>query len=80
MEVETHNEILRAIGKLEGKVDGINDRLDRVNGRLDKHDEELDKTGKKLAYAKGRASVSAIFTSAIVSIIAGVIIYYLTKI
>lgn len=41
METNNHNEIMRVLGNLEGKVDGINDRLNRVNGRLDKHDDAI---------------------------------------
>lgn len=38
---ENHQEIMLAIGNLQGTVNGINDRLDKVNGRLGKHDEQI---------------------------------------
>lgn len=34
-------EVMRALGKLEGKVDGINERLDTLNGKVLKHAEKL---------------------------------------
>lgn len=36
-------DIKEDIGKLKGKVDGINNRLDRMNGNLNHHDEKIDK-------------------------------------
>lgn len=41
MSENLHNQIMRALGNLEGKVDGINNRLDVLNGRVAKHDERL---------------------------------------
>ena len=33
----------RSIGRLEGKVDGINDRLDVSNGRIGRLEDRMDK-------------------------------------
>lgn len=32
-----NQDIIRAVGRLEGKIDGILEHLTRMNGRLDKH-------------------------------------------
>ena len=42
MENSEFNTILVSVGRLEGKVDGINARLDRTNGSIAKHDEKID--------------------------------------
>lgn len=35
------DELQRALGRIEGKVDGINERLDGVNDRLNNHSKRL---------------------------------------
>lgn len=45
MEKDTHNEIMLALGNLQGTVitgfDAITKRLDSLNGRVTKHDEQI---------------------------------------
>ena len=36
------NNIQRSLGRIEGKIDGINQRLDKMNGTLKSHDEKID--------------------------------------
>lgn len=36
---DTHNEILRSLGRLEGKVDGILEQATKTNGRVNKLEE-----------------------------------------
>lgn len=74
-----HNEIMLALGRLEGGVEAIVERLNKVNGRLDRHEEEIDVIEKKMAFAKGKASVSTIICSSIISIIVAVITYVLVN-
>ncbi len=52
-----HNEIMRAIGRLEGKVDGINGRLDTANGRLKSHDDKIGNLETDMASIKAKATV-----------------------
>lgn len=41
MTQEAYQEIIRAIGNLEGKIDGINRRLDITNGRIAKSEDNI---------------------------------------
>lgn len=36
-----HNQIMRAIGQLEGKIDGIIERLEKINGTISKQGESI---------------------------------------
>ena len=36
-----HDEIMQMLGKIDGRLDGIDQRLGVANGRLSKHDEEI---------------------------------------
>lgn len=38
---ERHDEILRAIGRIEGKIDGILDEAKRTNGRVTRLEENV---------------------------------------
>lgn len=42
MSENEHSQIMRALGNLEGKIDGINQRLDVVNGRLNSHAKSIE--------------------------------------
>jgi len=44
---QTIKEIYRAVGNLDGKVDGINNRLDRMNGAIAKNVGYIDVLQKK---------------------------------
>jgi len=39
---QTIKEIYRAVGNLDGKVDGINNRLDKVNDNIAKNVKDID--------------------------------------
>jgi len=68
--MNTREEILKALGKVEGKVDGINERLDKVNGTLKNHDERINVNEHKVDTMSGKIKV----VGAIATIIAGTII------
>lgn len=69
MSDQLHNDIMRVLGNLEGKVDGINERLDKVNGRLGKHDEAIATLTASDNYRKGQATLTAIIWSTVVTAI-----------
>lgn len=54
---DQHSEIMRAIGNLEGKVDGINKRLDAQNGRVGKSEERILVLEKESAAEKARVGI-----------------------
>ena len=60
---ETHNEIMRSLGHIEGGIEGIIDRLDKINGRLDKHDDKLDKHSNFINNWKGKLVIIAFIVS-----------------
>jgi len=60
---ENHDEILRAIGRLEGAMTegfkAIHARQDVANGKLIKHDEKIDELESYRDQLKGRVAVIA---------------------
>ena len=63
MEEQTHNEIMRALGHIEGGVEGIIERLDKINGRLDKHDDKIVEHSDFIGTWKGKFAIIAIIVS-----------------
>ena len=66
---DTHNEIMRALGSLESKVDGINRRLDSLNGRVSEVEDHSDKMQSWQDQSTGRISMIAFGISFIVSVV-----------
>jgi len=62
--------IFRAIGKLEGKVDGINARLDKTNGALSKHDDRINTLEDSVSNMKGKSVILGGIAGFVISIIA----------
>jgi len=56
-----HNEIMRAIGRLEGKVEegfkSTQQRLDAINGRVNEHDRKINKVQNEVTDIKSKAAV-----------------------
>lgn len=61
---QTHNQLMRGLGNIEGKVDGINQRLDKLNGSVAKQEERIksleNDRSKILGLAAGIGSMSGI--------------------
>jgi len=59
--MKTQDQILKAIGKLEGKIDGIDKQIDdgfkRVNSSLGRHDERINENEHKVDTMTGKATV-----------------------
>jgi len=49
--------ILKAIGELGGKVDGINKRLDTLNGTVKSHDTRINANESKIDNMTGKATM-----------------------
>ena len=71
--------IFRAIGKLEGKVDGINVRLDKTNGALGKQDDRINTLEDTVSNMKGKSVILGAVAGFIVSIIAVIVAIYKGK-
>ena len=68
---QLHNEIMRAVGRLEGKVDGINQRLDGINGTLKNHDEKIGTLSNDVSQIKGKAAIIGSLFGAVAAVIGG---------
>ncbi|MHA1482291.1 MAG: hypothetical protein ACTSQA_02495 [Candidatus Heimdallarchaeaceae archaeon] len=55
--MKTIDIILKAIGSLEGKVDGINKRLDTLNGTVKNHDKRINTNESKIDVMTGKATM-----------------------
>mgnify|MGYP001596289113 CR=1 FL=1 len=73
MENSDFNTILVSVGRLEGKVDGINARLDRTNGSIAKHAEKIDMIEADANQLKGKIAVWGIIFGLIGSTVVVVI-------
>jgi tetrahydromethanopterin S-methyltransferase subunit G len=65
------NQICQAIGRLEGKVDAINQRLDVANGRTNKLEDRTNNVETDLDQMKGKATI--------IGIVAGVVVSFITN-
>lgn len=70
-----HQEILLAIGRLEGKVDAINRRLDITNGRVAKSEEKISTL--QIDGAVGKTKIG--FIGAIGGLVASAVIKMIFK-
>ena len=66
---QTLQNIERSIGRLEGKVDGINSRLDKANGSLINHDKRINKVEDGAANISGKATVIGAIAGFLVSVV-----------
>ena len=55
MSEDTLNKIYQSVGRLEGTVDGINNRLDRMNGTVANNTKRVNKNAGELNKIKGYA-------------------------
>ena len=59
-EHDLHNEIMRAIGQLEGKIEegfkATGQRLDGINGKVQRHDDKISEISNEQANLKGKAT------------------------
>lgn len=82
LDMERHDDIMRAIGMLEGTVTegfkSTHQRLDVVNGRLGKHDEKIGKLESAESFRKGQMVFISLITGTVLSVVGGVIVYALT--
>lgn len=60
-----HDQIMRSLGNLEGKVDGINERLDKLNGSVARHEKSIQGLDILNAERKGAWKVTAVVAGAV---------------
>lgn len=62
MEKDDHNEIIRALGRLEGKFDGLDAKVTegfaRINGRIEKHDQSIAAINSENDQKKGQSTLA----------------------
>lgn len=62
MEKENHDEILRAIGRIEGRMEGLDTKMtegfSRINGRLGKHDDAIAALISTEDQRKGKSEIT----------------------
>jgi t-SNARE complex subunit (syntaxin) len=63
------NDIYQIVGRLEGKVDGINQRLDVSNGRIGKSEERIDCLEKSVDEAKGGVKMVVVFWGIVITLV-----------
>ena len=66
MSQDLHNEIMRSLGNLDGKVDGISQRLDKINGTLTVHNHQIQSTIVDLSNLKLKAGLLWAFATAFI--------------
>ena len=69
MEQLQHEEIQHSLGRIEGKLDGLNKRIDVSNGRLIKHEQDLNKLKTGQTILKTKAAIFAAGGALIVLIV-----------
>ena len=74
MSDQAHSEIMRALGNLEGKVDGINQRLDVVNGRLNSHAKSIGNFKLFQNTVQTRTGIIATVVGTVASLLASIFI------
>ena len=55
--MENTKDIIRGLGRVEGKVDGINKRLDTMNGSISNHDTRINANETHIDKMTGKATV-----------------------
>jgi len=65
---ELHNDIMRGIGRLEGKMESVCDRLDRQNGTLEKHEKMINENTNWRNNMVGRISIIVTIIGAVVAL------------
>lgn len=76
MEQSILQEIQRSIGRLEGKIDGVNNRLDKVNGSIGNHQGRLNNLETFCDSMKGKIVASALIISGAVAVVGLLLQYY----
>lgn len=68
-----NNNIQRSLGRIEGKIDGINEHLKRLNGSIESHSSKIDKVENCIAKIKAEATMSARVAGAVWGVIVTVV-------
>lgn len=70
---EQLNNLERSVGRIEGKLDGILAHLDKINSAIEGHDRRIDGLEQENARAKGIAAG----ISFVISVIVGIITFFI---
>lgn len=69
--MENNNELFRALGKIEGKIDGMSTQLLSYDGRISKIREDVEQLQKKLNAAETALKTSKAWIATLAAIIGG---------
>ena len=69
----TEKEIIRSLGRVEGRLGGIDENLNRIVERLDTHSKRLGSVEASLANIKGKATVWGLIAGTSVSVLFSII-------
>ena len=69
-DMEIHNELMRAIGRIEGKIDGILEQATKTNGRVTKLESQISTLTSFKDNLNGKITIIA----GVVSIVVGFIL------
>lgn len=70
---------MRALGNIEGKLDGTNQRLDTINGRLNRHDTKIDDIDLWRANLKGMIAIITVVGGALAGLTVTAVKWFLNK-
>jgi hypothetical protein len=74
--INNENKITRLLGKLEGKVDGINQRLDRMNGSIIRHEDRINSNEHNIDIITGKATILGAVFGFIGAVIIGLLNFF----
>lgn len=78
-DIKQHSEIMLALGRLEGSINGVNQRLDALNGKVASHERRLNEGDIATAKSSGIQTVLFWFGSIVSSVVVALIIGAIAK-
>lgn len=76
---QIHNELMRAIGRIEGKIDGFLNDIKKIEDKLESIESIIGVHQTFIDTWKGKLGVVAAIVSAVIAIIVAVVSNYLSK-
>ena len=71
--MDNHSEIMNMLGRIDGRLEGIENRLDVSNGRLAEHDKQITRHEAWQNNMKGKLSVLGLAWGVVITMLAIVV-------